>query len=54
MNKTYIVDMTEEEQLYLLNIIRTGNHSSRKINRARILLLYWFRRNWKKASNELV
>lgn len=39
MNKKYIVDLTEEEQIILLNNIRTGKRSSRKINRARILLL---------------
>jgi transposase len=39
MNKIYIVDLTEEEQARLLNIVKTGKRSSRKINRARILLL---------------
>jgi transposase len=39
MNKIYIVDLTEREQSCLLNIIKTGKHSSRKVNRARILLL---------------
>jgi transposase len=39
MNKIYIVDLTEEEQACLLNIVKTGKRSSRKINRARILLL---------------
>lgn len=39
MNKIYIVDLTEEEQARLLNIVKTGKRSGRKINRARILLL---------------
>jgi transposase len=39
MNKIYVVDLTEEEQVFLLSSIKTGKHSSRKINRARVLLL---------------
>jgi transposase len=39
MNKTYIVDLTQDEQELLLKLIKTGEHPSRKINRARILLL---------------
>ena len=39
MNKIYIVDLTERERSCLLNIIKTGKRSSRKVNRARILLL---------------
>ena len=39
MNKTYIVDLTQDEQELLLKLIKTGKHPSRKINRARILLL---------------
>lgn len=37
--KTYIVDLTEEERTYLLDFIRSGEQSARKLNRARILLL---------------
>ena len=37
--KTYIVDLTEEERTYLLDFIKSGEHSARKLNRARILLL---------------
>jgi transposase len=39
MNKIYIVDLAEEERACLLNIVKTGKRSSRKVNRARILLL---------------
>jgi len=39
MNKIYVVDLVEEEQVFLLDIIKTGKRSSRKMNRARILLL---------------
>jgi transposase len=39
MNKIYVVDLTEEEHFFLLKLIRTGKRSSRKTNRARILLL---------------
>jgi transposase len=39
MNKKYIVDLTERERSCLLNIVKTGKRSSRKVNRARILLL---------------
>jgi len=39
MNKTYIVDLTQEEQESLLKLIKTGKHSARKMNRARILLI---------------
>lgn len=39
MAKIYVVDLTEEERTYLLEFIRSGKHSARKINRARILLL---------------
>jgi transposase len=39
VNKIYIVDLTEEERDHLLDIVKTGKRSSRKINRARILLL---------------
>ena len=37
-NKIYIVDLTEEERTYLLNFIKSGEHSARKLNRAQILL----------------
>jgi transposase len=37
--KIYIVDLTAEERAYLLGFIKSGTHSARKLNRARILLL---------------
>jgi transposase len=37
--KIYIVDLTEEERTYLLDFIKSGTQSARKLNRARILLL---------------
>ena len=37
--KIYIVDLTKEERTYLLDLIKSGEHSARKLNRARILLL---------------
>ena len=37
--KIYIVDLTKEERTHLLNFIKSGKHSARKLNRARILLL---------------
>jgi len=37
--KTYVVDLTEEERAYLLDFIKSGEKSARKLNRARILLL---------------
>jgi len=37
--KIYIVDLEEEERTYLLDLIQKGEHSARKLNRARILLL---------------
>jgi transposase len=37
--KTYLVDLKEEERTCLLDLIQTGEHSARKLNRARILLL---------------
>jgi transposase len=37
--KIYIVDLTEEERTSLLVLIKSGEHSARKLNRARILLL---------------
>ena len=37
--KIYIVDLTKEERTYLLEFIKSGKQSARKLNRARILLL---------------
>jgi len=37
--KVYIIDLTEEERTYLLEFIKSGTKSARKLNRARILLL---------------
>ena len=37
--KIYIVDLTNEERIQLLAFIKSGKHSARKLNRARILLL---------------
>ena len=37
--KIYVVDMKEEERTSLLDLIRSGEQSARKLNRARILLL---------------
>jgi len=37
--KIYIVDLTREERAQLLNFIKSGKHSARKLNRAQILLL---------------
>ena len=37
--KTYIVDLKEKERTYLLDLVKKGEHSARKLNRARILLL---------------
>jgi transposase len=37
--KIYIVDLTNEERTYLLDFIKSGKRSARKLNRARILLL---------------
>ena len=39
MTKIYIVDLTEEERTCLLNLIKAGTHSARKINRAQTLLM---------------
>jgi len=36
--KVYIVDLTEEERAYLLDFIKGGKHSARKLNHAQILL----------------
>ena len=36
--KLYIVDLTEAERAELLAFIKSGQHSARKLNRARILL----------------
>ena len=37
--KIYIVDLSEQERLYLLDFVKSGKRSARKLNRARILLL---------------
>lgn len=37
--KIYRVNLGEEERKYLLNLFKGGKHSSRKLTRARILLL---------------
>ena len=37
--KTYVVDLTEGERTFLIHLIKGGEHSARKLNRARILLL---------------
>lgn len=37
--KIYIVDLAEEERANLLDFIKSGKKSARKLNRARILLL---------------
>jgi transposase len=37
--KIYIVDLTNEERRQLLDFIKSGKQSARKLNRARILLL---------------
>ena len=39
MARIYHVDLTEDERAYLLDFIKSGERSARKINRARILLL---------------
>jgi len=37
--KIYIVDLMKEERTSLLDLVKSGEHSARKLNRARILLL---------------
>ena len=37
--KIYVVDLREEERAFLLDLLRGGKHSARKLTRARILLL---------------
>jgi transposase len=37
--KVYIVDLTEGERACLLDLVKSGEHSARKLNRARSLLL---------------
>ena len=39
MAKIYHVDLTDDERTYLLEFIKSGERSARKMNRARILLL---------------
>jgi transposase len=38
-NKIYVVDLTEEERTFLLELISQGKQSARKVKRAHILLL---------------
>ena len=37
--KIYIVDLTDDERKTLKRLLKSGTHSARKLNRARILLL---------------
>lgn len=37
--KIYLVDLTEEERTFLLDFVRHGKRSARRLNRGRILLL---------------
>jgi len=37
--KIYVVDLREEERAFLLDLLKGGKHSARKLARARILLL---------------
>ena len=37
--KIYIVDLTEEERTFLLDLIKRGKHSARKLRRTHVLLL---------------
>jgi transposase len=37
--KIYMVDLTTEERTHLLDLIKSGKHSARQLNRARIVLL---------------
>ena len=39
MTHKYIVDLTEDEQEYLLNLIKKGKATARKVSRAHVLLL---------------
>jgi transposase len=39
MRKIYRVDLTDEERRQLLQFVKSGEHSARKLNRAHILLL---------------
>jgi len=39
MTKIYHIDLTDEERTYLLEFIKSGERSARKITRARILFL---------------
>ena len=39
MAKIYHIDLTDEDRTYLLEFIKSGERSARKITRARILLL---------------
>jgi transposase len=37
--KTYIIDLTDDERTELLDMLKSGEHSARKLNRVHILLL---------------
>jgi len=39
MNKNYLIDLTADERIYLIEITSKGKASARKIKRANILLL---------------
>ena len=39
MTHKYIVDLTEDEQEYLLNLIKKGKATARRVSRAHVLLL---------------
>lgn len=39
MTHKYIVDLTEDEQEYLLNLLKKGKATARKVSRAHVLLL---------------
>jgi putative transposase len=39
MSHKYIVDLTKDEQEYLLNLIKKGKATARKVARAHVLLL---------------
>lgn len=39
MPKKYVVDLTDNERQTLMKLVKSGNDSARKMNRARILLL---------------
>lgn len=39
MPKKYVVDLTDNERQTIMKLVKSGNDSARKMNRARILLL---------------